>query len=84
MPFPGGHPTKSNGQLLRWGCSWLAVQNRYEVLSSGNRSDGESERKSQLFESRHAENDSTAGRQERTGTSSARLVCATIEAAYGF
>ena len=64
------------------GRSWLAVQKRHEVLSGGNRSDGEREGKSQLFESGHAENDSTAGRL-RPGRL-ARLVCAPIEAAYGF
>ena len=49
------------------GCSWLAVQNPHDILSGGDCSDGEREGKSQLFESGHAENDSTAEGKKRPG-----------------
>jgi hypothetical protein len=50
-----------NKVALAIGCSWLAVQNPHDILSGGDCSDGEREGKSQLFESGHAENGSTAG-----------------------
>jgi hypothetical protein len=49
-----------NKVALAMGCSWLAVQNPHDILSGGDCSDGEREGKSQLFESGHAENGSTA------------------------
>ena len=47
------------------GRSWVALQNPHDVLGSGDRRDGERERKNQLFEGGHAENGSTAGRSYR-------------------
>jgi hypothetical protein len=49
-----------NKVALAMGRSWLAVQNPHDILSGGDCSDREREGKSQLFESGHAENDSTA------------------------
>ena len=60
------------------GCSWLAVQNPHDILSGGDCSDGEREGKSQLFESGHAENGSTAGGLD------GQMTRPKTEAAYGF
>ena len=67
-----------NKVALAMGCSWLAVQNPHDILSSGDCSDGEREGKSQLFESGHAENGSTAGGLD------GQLTRPPTEAAYGF
>ena len=67
-----------NKVALAMGCSWLAVQNPHDILSGGDCSDGEREGKSQLFESGHAENGSTAGGLD------GQMTRPPTEATYGF